>query len=193
MGFSQARNTGVGYHALLQGPFPTQRSNPSLMSPALASGFFTTSAIWSPTFWGPCFPWTPYPYKLHHYELFCPFSPLFSRQPFIKYYSFHPFSIPLSCPLLSSLTALPRFSSSSWSPDWDNSLLTGSWSSPKFIPLKVKFWSLLHYCREQEGRTGSLEKGYLIDLHPQCLAHSGERNGWTNLSITHFLAINCQG
>ena len=45
MGFSQARNTGVGYHALLQGPFPTQRSNPSLMSPALASGFFTTSAI----------------------------------------------------------------------------------------------------------------------------------------------------
>ena len=45
VGFSQARNTGVGYHALLQGPFPTQRSNQSFMSPALASGFFTTSAI----------------------------------------------------------------------------------------------------------------------------------------------------
>ena len=36
--------TGVGCHALLQGIFPTQRSNSCLMSPALAGGFFTTSA-----------------------------------------------------------------------------------------------------------------------------------------------------
>ena len=38
------KNTGVGCHALLQGIFPTQRSNSCLMSPALAGGFFTTSA-----------------------------------------------------------------------------------------------------------------------------------------------------
>ena len=37
-------NTGVGCHALLQGIFPTQGSNPFLPSPALAGGFFTTSA-----------------------------------------------------------------------------------------------------------------------------------------------------
>ena len=39
---STGKNTGMGYHALLQGIFPTQGSNPSLMSPALAGGFFTT-------------------------------------------------------------------------------------------------------------------------------------------------------
>ena len=40
---SPGKNTGVGYHALLQGIFPTQGSNPrSHMSPALAGRFFTT-------------------------------------------------------------------------------------------------------------------------------------------------------
>ena len=32
----------MGCHALLQEIFPTQGSNPCLMSPALAGGFFTT-------------------------------------------------------------------------------------------------------------------------------------------------------
>ena len=42
---SPGKNTGVGWHALLQGIFLTQGSNtPFLMCPALASGFFTTSA-----------------------------------------------------------------------------------------------------------------------------------------------------
>ena len=46
MGFFR-QDTGVGCHALLQGIFPTQELNPHLfMSAALASGFFTTSAIW---------------------------------------------------------------------------------------------------------------------------------------------------
>ena len=45
-GDSPGKNTGVGCHALLQGIYPTQGSNPSLRSPALAGGFFTTSAIW---------------------------------------------------------------------------------------------------------------------------------------------------
>ena len=44
-GFSR-QDTGVGCHALLQGIFPTQDSNPNLMSPALAGGFFTASATW---------------------------------------------------------------------------------------------------------------------------------------------------
>ena len=43
-GDSSGKNTAVGCHALLQGIFPTQGSNPRLMSPALAGGFFTTSA-----------------------------------------------------------------------------------------------------------------------------------------------------
>ena len=38
---SPGKNAGMGCHALLQGTLPTQGSNPSLMSPALASGFFT--------------------------------------------------------------------------------------------------------------------------------------------------------
>ena len=39
-----SKNTGVGCHFLLQQPFLTQRSNwPSLKSPALAGGFFTTA------------------------------------------------------------------------------------------------------------------------------------------------------
>ena len=37
---------GVGCHALLQGIFLTQGSNPRLMSPELASGLFTTSTTW---------------------------------------------------------------------------------------------------------------------------------------------------
>ena len=36
----------MGCHALLQGIFLTQRLNPYLISPALADGFFTTSATW---------------------------------------------------------------------------------------------------------------------------------------------------
>ena len=40
------KNTGVGCHFLLQGIFPTQGSNSYLVSPALAGGFFTSSAIW---------------------------------------------------------------------------------------------------------------------------------------------------
>ena len=38
------KNTGVGYHALLQKIFPTQELNPS--SPALAGRFFTIWATW---------------------------------------------------------------------------------------------------------------------------------------------------
>ena len=44
---SPGKNTGVGCHALLQGIFPTQGSNPHLSPlPAVAGGFFTTSATW---------------------------------------------------------------------------------------------------------------------------------------------------
>ena len=43
---SPGENTGVGFHALLQGVFPTQGLNPPLMSPALAGEFFTTPATW---------------------------------------------------------------------------------------------------------------------------------------------------
>ena len=44
-GFS-GKNTGVGCHVLLQGIFLTQGSHWSLMSPALAGGFFTISTTW---------------------------------------------------------------------------------------------------------------------------------------------------
>ena len=44
---SPGKNTGVGFHALLQGIFPTQGSNLSLLCLlALAGRFFTTSATW---------------------------------------------------------------------------------------------------------------------------------------------------
>ena len=43
---SPGKNTGVGCHALLQGIFPTQGLNLHLLCPALAGGFFTTSATW---------------------------------------------------------------------------------------------------------------------------------------------------
>ena len=45
---SPGKNTGVGCRALHQGIFPTQGSNLGLMSPALASRFFTTRATWKP-------------------------------------------------------------------------------------------------------------------------------------------------
>ena len=41
---SPSKNTRVGCHALLQGIFPTESTSP--VSPALAGGFFTTSATW---------------------------------------------------------------------------------------------------------------------------------------------------
>ena len=45
-GDSPGKNTEVGCHAFLQGNFPDPRIEPStLTSPALAGGFFTTSAI----------------------------------------------------------------------------------------------------------------------------------------------------
>ena len=41
------KNTGVGCSAILWGDLPDPRIEPvSLMSPALACGFFTTSATW---------------------------------------------------------------------------------------------------------------------------------------------------
>ena len=44
---SPGKDTGVGCHTLLQGIFPTQGSNLSLlMSPTLVVGFFTTSTTW---------------------------------------------------------------------------------------------------------------------------------------------------
>ena len=44
-GILQGKNTGLGSHFLLQGIFLTQRIKPSsLVSPALANRFFTTSA-----------------------------------------------------------------------------------------------------------------------------------------------------
>ena len=47
---SPGKNIDVGCHALLQGIFLTQGSNPHLiMSPALAGRFFTTSATWEAT------------------------------------------------------------------------------------------------------------------------------------------------
>ena len=45
-GGSPGKGTGVGCHALLQRIFPTQGGNPGLTSPAMAGGFFTTSATW---------------------------------------------------------------------------------------------------------------------------------------------------
>ena len=46
---SPGKNTGVGYHALLWGILLTQGLNPqSLISPALAGEFFTTSHLGSP-------------------------------------------------------------------------------------------------------------------------------------------------
>ena len=36
----------MDYHSLLQGIFPTQEPNPGLISPALASSFFTTRDTW---------------------------------------------------------------------------------------------------------------------------------------------------
>ena len=45
-GDSSGKNTRVGCHALLQGISLTWGSNPCLLSPALAGGFFTTSATW---------------------------------------------------------------------------------------------------------------------------------------------------
>ena len=46
-GILQAKNTGVGCHALFQGIFPTQGSNPYLLKfPALGGRFFTTNATW---------------------------------------------------------------------------------------------------------------------------------------------------
>ena len=44
---SPGKNARAGCHYLLQSIFPSQGSNPaSLMFPALAGGFFTTSATW---------------------------------------------------------------------------------------------------------------------------------------------------
>ena len=43
---SPGKNNRVGSHLLLQGIFPTQGSNTSLKSPALARGLFTTSTTW---------------------------------------------------------------------------------------------------------------------------------------------------
>ena len=44
--YSPGKNTGVGCHTLSEGIFPTQRSNPCIMSPVLIGGFFTTGATW---------------------------------------------------------------------------------------------------------------------------------------------------
>ena len=52
--FTPAKNTGMGCHAFLQGTFLIQGSNPRLISPALAGGFFTTSTTWEAPSEGCC-------------------------------------------------------------------------------------------------------------------------------------------
>ena len=47
-GDSPGKKTGMGCHACLQGIFPIQESKSSLMSPASAGGFFTSSATQIP-------------------------------------------------------------------------------------------------------------------------------------------------
>ena len=47
-GDSPNKNTGVGCCALLQRIFQTKGSNPSLTSPSLACGLFTSSSTWKP-------------------------------------------------------------------------------------------------------------------------------------------------
>ena len=48
-GDSPGKNSGVGCHALLQGIFPTQASNPtSFTSPALAGGFLAQPGLMPP-------------------------------------------------------------------------------------------------------------------------------------------------
>ena len=58
---SPDKNTGVGCHALLQGIFLTQGSNPCLSRlPSLAGRFFTTSSTWEACHlhpWGPTVTW----------------------------------------------------------------------------------------------------------------------------------------
>ena len=58
---SPGKNTGVSCHALLQGIFLTQGSNPHLSClPSLAGGFFTTSTTWEACHlhpWGPTVTW----------------------------------------------------------------------------------------------------------------------------------------
>ena len=44
---SPDKNTGVGFHALLQGIFPTRDQTCVPMSSALVGGFFTTSATYT--------------------------------------------------------------------------------------------------------------------------------------------------
>ena len=54
VGFSR-QYTGVDWHALLQGIFLTQGSNPwALTSPALACRFFTASVTWEALFFFKC-------------------------------------------------------------------------------------------------------------------------------------------
>ena len=43
---SLGKNTGVDCHAVLQGIFPTQGSNPHVLSPTMAGRFFTISSSW---------------------------------------------------------------------------------------------------------------------------------------------------
>ena len=43
---SPGKNTGVGCHALLQGIYPTQGSDPRLLVSCIAGGLFTTSTTW---------------------------------------------------------------------------------------------------------------------------------------------------
>ena len=45
-GIFPGKNSEVTCHFLLQGIFPTQGSYPSLVSAALAGGFFTTGSTW---------------------------------------------------------------------------------------------------------------------------------------------------
>ena len=85
-GDSRGKNTGVGCHGFLQGIFPTQGSNPCLMSLALAGRFFTASATWEGHMY------------LRVYQIEC-FNNILS------FTSFHSFSIFLF--FLSSLSTFP--------------------------------------------------------------------------------------
>ena len=63
-GFCPGNNSEVGCHALLQGMFPGIQPE-SLMSPALANGFFTTSTTWETLSLVVLVPYLPSSLKFH--------------------------------------------------------------------------------------------------------------------------------
>ena len=166
-GDSPGKNTEVGCCALLQGIFPTQGSNPRLMSPALAGGLFTASATWDHQGGAPIC------------SEFCGAEPLLLPTAEVRQWSSGQHGIwgPVyhslchtGADILSFPPGIPSHSFREKRPDWSNTRYQGLFRSKRVSQSRFSFWDMCSVgekCHKESRPPGSPDGERVLEAAKQ--------------------------